>query len=489
MTASAAKAFAARAGQAYQTISKQPAAPPQNLHDAVALHRRGDLRRAEHLYRAALKVNASDFDCLHNLGLVCAQEGRLDDAVSFLRAGTRADPHSPEAHNNLGNVLAMMQRIEEAATEFRTAIALRPDFAEAYNNLANALVGRGQTSEAAQHYRQAIGLRPGYGDAHLNLGRLLSEEGELDLAETHYRHAVALGTRAAETNCHLGDLQRRRGQSQAAAASYRQAIEHAPDLAKAWLGLGHALRRLREPAEAISAYRRALLAGGDAEIIHYYLAALGAEGAPPATPRRLVNAIFDRYSERYDRHVVERLKYRTPSLLFDLVVRSQPADRLTMVDLGCGTGLAGALFRPLAATLVGIDISANMLEVARQRRVYDELACGELSDVLREQEPRFDLALAADVLVYLGDLGGLFAHVRRALAPRGCFAFSVEAPEGEEAGQDFVLRPTLRYAHSASYLRRLAQEHGFALEAIETQVLRCEREHDVNGHLVLLRRP
>jgi predicted TPR repeat methyltransferase len=286
----------------------------------------------------------------------------------------------------------------------------------------------------------------------------------------------------------LGDLQRRRGQSDAAAASYRQSIKHAPDRAEAWLGLGHVLRRLQKPAEAVAAYREALAKGADAEIIRYYLAALGAAPTPSATPQRLVSALFDRYSERYDRHVAERLKYQTPNLLFDLVARSLPAGELRIVDLGCGTGLAGALLRPLASTLVGVDISQRMLELARRRGAYDELVCGELIDFLRAQESRFDLALAADVLVYLGDLGGLFANVHRALAPGGRFAFSVEMPDGEELGRDFVLRPTLRYAHSATYLQRQAQEHGFALEAIETQVLRREDDRDVNGHLVILHR-
>ncbi|HLH95163.1 MAG TPA: tetratricopeptide repeat protein [Xanthobacteraceae bacterium] len=494
MTAVETSTSAAPAEQANKITWNQPLKPARfatrarNLHFAMALHRRGDLRKAEHLYRAVLKVDRSDFDCLHNLGLLCAQEGRLDDAVRLLRAGARQDPRSPEAHNNLANVLAMMQRHDQAAAGFRTAIALRPDFAEAHNNLANALAAQGKTEEAARHYRQAIALRPAYGDAHLNLGRMLSNEGALDSAATHYRRALALGTRPAETHCLIGDLQRRRGQADAAAASYRQAIKHAPDLVEAWLGLGHALRREQKPAEAIAVYRQALAKGADAQIIHYYLAALGAAAAPPATPRRLVSAIFDRYSARYDRHVVERLKYRTPNLLFDLVVRSLPARDLKVVDLGCGTGLAGALFRPLAGNLVGVDMSASMLELARQRGVYDELFCGELIDFLRSHRARCDLALAADVLVYLGDLGRLFACVHQTLAPGGRFVFSVEAAEGGELGQDFVLQPTLRYAHSAAYLRRQAEKHGFVFEAIEMQALRREEDRDINGHLVILRR-
>jgi predicted TPR repeat methyltransferase len=75
-----------------------------------------------------------------------------------------------------------------------------------------------------------------------------------------------------------------------------------------------------------------------------------------------------------------------------------------------------------------------MLEVARQRQIYDQLVCGELIEFLQTRaqgmaqdmagdEARvFDVALAADVLVYLGDLSGLFDEVAR-VAARGVFRF------------------------------------------------------------------
>jgi predicted TPR repeat methyltransferase len=154
------------------------------------------------------------------------------------------------------------------------------------------------------------------------------------------------------------------------------------------------------------------------------------------------------------------------------------------VDLGCGTGLSGARFRPLARTLTGVDMSAKMLEVARQRQIYDHLVCGELVEFLQAQARAHDLAVAADVFVYIGDLAPVFHEVRRALSDGGLFGFSVEA--GEE--RDFALRSTLRYAHSAAYLRRLAGDHGFVLETIDTTVIRQDGGDDVVGHIAMLRR-
>ena len=68
----------------------------------------------------------------------------------------------------------------------------------------------------------------------------------------------------------------------------------------------------------------------------------------------------------------------------------------------------GELVRPLGRTLTGIDLSANMLEKARQRQIYDHLVCCDLTAVPANARQIFDLAVAADVFVYLGDFRRYF---------------------------------------------------------------------------------
>ena len=484
----------------------------QSLHAAVLLHRQGRLREAEQLYRAVLEVNEFHFDCLHNLGLLHAQEGRFDDAVELLRAGARQDPRSVEVHNNLANVLAILKRHDEAVAGFRIAITLKPDFAEAHNNLGNALAMQGRTDEAIGHY--ALALRPGYADPHVNLGNALSEQSRLDQAAAHYRQALAIDPRLPEAHYRLGNVLGKQGRIGEATACYQQtlalepdhaeawlglgnvfdhtqryddalaAYDKAPDLAEAWLGRARILKRLNRREEAIAAYGRALAKGGDAEVIRFFLASLGAESAPAAAPRQLISWVYDQHADHYDQHMVETLKYQIPDLLFNAIEPFVPSRNLDILDLGCGTGLLGARLHPLARTLTGVDISSNMLKGARQRQIYDDLACSELLEFMQMQTRKFDLAVAADVFAYIGDLSKVFHEVAGVLKDGGIFAFSVEASEG----QDYVLRANLRYAHSAAHLRNLSREHGFILEAIESKILRREDGDDVAGHLAILRR-
>ena len=76
-------------------------------------------------------------------------------------------------------------------------------------------------------------------------------------------------------------------------------------------------------------------------------------------------------------------------------------------------------------------------------------------------------ALAADVLVYIGALDGLFPAISRVLKPRGMFAFSVEAlPEGNQSQETtqsriygYTLENSGRYRHQAAYLTEQAIEN------------------------------
>jgi predicted TPR repeat methyltransferase len=240
---------------------------------------------------------------------------------------------------------------------------------------------------------------------------------------------------------------------------------------------------LGRPQEAAASYRRALASGCSAEVIQFVLAVLGAEAVPVAIPREYITRLFDQYAGHFDDDLVGKLRYRAPDSLLEAVVRFAPRDGLDIVDLGCGTGLVGSRFRPLARTLTGVDLSASMLEVARQRQIYDHLVCSDLTEFLRKQSANFDLALAADVLIYIGDLSAVLQGVRGALRDGGFFGFSVEASED----QDFVLNTTRRFAHSKPYLRRLAADHGFVVETIEPAVLRQQVGSDVAGYLAVLR--
>ncbi len=159
---------------------------------------------------------------------------------------------------------------------------------------------------------------------------------------------------------------------------------------------------------------------------------------------------------------------------------------IDILDLGCGTGLCGRLLKPIAGRLCGVDLSKGMIEKARERGIYDQLDIGELLDVLKRSPRSFDLIVAADVFIYVGDLAEVFEAVAACLRPGGLFIFSVEAGGGERYNLTGSVR---RYTHSAPYLRRLASMCGFDEVSFAPVVVRMERGQIVPGYLPVLRLP
>jgi predicted TPR repeat methyltransferase len=208
-------------------------------------------------------------------------------------------------------------------------------------------------------------------------------------------------------------------------------------------------------------------------------------GAPP--PERMadahVAALFDVYAPSFDDSLRGFLAYRAPERLVEAVQAVLGGRReLDVLDLGCGTGLAGPLLRPLARRLEGIDLSTGMLDKAREREVYDALRAGEITAELASSTARHDLIIAVDVLVYFGALELLFARVAPRLAPGGLFAFTVE--KGTDPG--YRLQPSARYVHHLDYLRGCARAAGLRPVLEQEATLRRQAGQPVIGHVVVL---
>jgi predicted TPR repeat methyltransferase len=286
-----------------------------------------------------------------------------------------------------------------------------------------------------------------------------------------------------------------RAYPKAAEGAFREVLEREPHHLPAlrWLATLLQNRGCHDEAAAFRRRRVALEveqlgvpAAARREVEAFKLAAEGYGPQPARAPAPFVTAHFDTFAGSFDHHMRENLQYRGPELLREAMVRVQtPAGPvLDVLDIGCGTGLAGPLFRPWARQLHGVDLSAGMADRARDRRVYDHLEIGELTGTLADRPDRYDLILAADVLIYFGDVSPVLAGVRKALRPGGWFAFSAE--RGPEPG--FTLGPTGRYAHGLAYLRSAATAAGLEEVQAEEVILRLEDNGAVHAHVIVLRK-
>ncbi|MGN7955709.1 class I SAM-dependent DNA methyltransferase [Agrobacterium tumefaciens] len=284
------------------------------------------------------------------------------------------------------------------------------------------------------------------------------------------------------------------GDYPAAAELMEQALELAPRWTAGWFRFGEYHEKAGETAKAVAAYEK--VAELDTEGLfaaELKLAVLGAAETPEQPPSRYVEGLFDDYADRFETSLVEKLDYSVPQKLAELIGKAADGGVFdTIVDIGCGTGLLGVEIRTLAKRLEGFDISQNMLAKAEEKGLYHYLGQADLSLEAEASglftttlaEHRADLVAAADVMMYLGSLEAVMPLVSALLRPSGFFAFSVE-DAGDEDG--FILRESLRYAHSKSYVTDLLERTGFSLLEIRKTTIRKDAGKPLSGILFLAR--
>jgi predicted TPR repeat methyltransferase len=269
-----------------------------------------------------------------------------------------------------------------------------------------------------------------------------------------------------------------------------QTVELAPAFATAWFALGAIRDRLGDRAGAALAFQHTRqLDPDDYHGARLQLARIGAGETTPAMTQAYVRRLFDQYAARYETALTENLAYRGPAVLLEATEQvmhaaGRPFHFNSVLDLGCGTGLAGAAFRPACGRLTGVDLSAAMVANAAAKGFYDHLETADLVDFLMEEAgggAKYDLVIAADVFVYVNELSPIFSAVARVTAPGSLFAFTAET----HTGSGVKLLPTLRYAHGDSHLRDLLGSAGFSVSHLAQTSVRSEKGVPVDSLVVV----
>lgn len=416
---------------------------------AIGLQRQQHLAEAEQLYARVLEVAPRHPDALHYTGLLAHQQGRGDEAVALIEESLALAPNQADWHSNYAIVLQSRGRFDDAIDEYERAISIDPQHANAHSNLGVLLRVTGRREEAEAAYRTAIQLAPDHADAYTNLGILLNGLGRSKEASDCFCRALTLRPKHRDTrrllvlaHCMIGE------------------VDEAVELLEEWL------------AEA-----------PDDPIAAHMLAASTGRNVPSRASDAFVANTFDNFASSFEAKL-ESLSYRAPTLVADTLADAglTPDGRLVVLDAGCGTGLCGPLLRPYASRLVGVDLSGGMLEHARGKEIYTDLVQSELTEFLTAQQQAFDVIVAADTLVYFGDLAPFLRAASGALRPSGLLVFTVEHKVAQ-TGSGFGLELHGRYSHSDEYVRGALEDAGLSAD-IRRADLRMEAGEPVAGLVI-----
>ena len=467
----------------------------------------GDLDGAARVLIETIVTGKSTPEVLRLLGMIYVhQDAPVQGEVLIRRALLLSDDAAGRAA--LGDALQVQDRYPEAIKAYERAIEQDSSSATLWCNLGLAHHALGERRAARKAYNQAIQQDTDHLGAWYNLGLLRYAQGEYAGAKEAYSAALRIDPMEADVLNNLGNTEVALGDRVAAVIFYRRALSVRPDdptfarnlqLAgddlgehhdqvqdddsEWWRDVGQTLQRQGKREEAIEAYRRARQLDPTDPTASHLLDALTGEGRL-RPPDAYVEALFDNYAARFENHLVGQLGYQLPALIrwvCDEQLRFAPQ---RVLDLGCGTGLVGVELADIAAEIVGIDLSAEMIALSGKKGIYTALHQAEIAVWLAADPGQYDLITAAEVPIYLGDMAPVFPLIRRCLKPGGRFIFSTERDDRARV----VLRETGRYAHSRAGIEQDAVAAGLIVELVGKVEIRRTRTGWEDGDLFVLRR-
>ncbi len=487
---------------------------PESQNNMGNIYRQmGQLDKSRTAFDKAIQINPDMVLAYVNKALLERQQNNLNQAENLLAEALKIDPNSVQAlyqtsvQNRLNNnINSSLQYIEKAIK-----IANNIDFLFVeYGKVLNLL---GQKNDALAAFEKAIAVNRFCTDAYFEKAMLLENENP-DLAEQAYRDVLRTDVNNVAAYNNLGALLYRQNRVMEALEMYRNVFIIDPTDTKAAFNLAIALEDLGNFEEAAGLYFKVLGQKQLQSIIHLRLAnmlpkwfetdpktallyasgwvknfpdnplaihtnnALNGQSSETDIDFAYTQTFYDAFADTYDEKM-QILNCQIPQLIAQ---KTSGKTFENVLDLGCGTGLSGALLRTGSKHLTGVDMSQKMIQKAEKKHIYDALFTMDILDYLQTTSQAFDLIVAADVFCYINKLDDIIKEAHKDLTSRGTFIFTVEkAPNPDQ----IILQPNGRYQHGFDIINSALKNAGFAEITAQEVTLRQENKAPCQGYLFM----
>ena len=381
----------------------------------------------------ALELYPNSDTIRYLIGLCYLALNKENKAKDMFLEAEALNPNNPEVKLCLADILSRNNNFDEAEKRYKRLIEIDDKNYAVYNNYAEMLHRQKRLLEAMDIYRKAVIIFPSSADVSNNLGAVLRELGEYDEALGLFFNALALNPNLIEASINIWET---------LVLLSSKDEQMAKDIANNWCK--------SYPDNQFAIYAKSALEGENVE-----------------NNKVFTEKLFDNFADNYEM-VMQNLDYSAPMAIGRIAGNMEGR----IADLGCGSGLVGMAVKKDRNYLIGVDISANMLEKAKQKNIYDELLKSDIIEFL-EARNDFDWIIAADVLGYIGKLDNFIE-----LCADKKLIFSIETNNDIE---NYKIQTNGRFTHNPKYVEKLLIKNGFCDIYKEEFELRTENSIPVKS--------
>jgi len=471
---------------AYDFIQKAILLDPDNpkLHNNFGnvYNKLGKFELAIKHYQKAIQLNPYYGIAYNNIGTIYLKQNNISKAQFFLEKAINLLPQSTDPHYNLATIFSRKRLFDKALEQLDSILAIEPKNSRTLHMKAQILYQQENLNSALYYYQEFLKLEPYDTDALYNLGSIFLKLHNPQEAAKYFLRLIPLSS-DSENYYNLGIAYMEQEKHQEAIIYFEQALHINPDYIEAHNNLGAIFLKLNDHSKASSHYKEVLRIDPKNIEASYILDAINDSHHYTTAPSIYIENLFNQYAPYYDQHLTKILDSKIPYLIHKAIIEIiSEKHNLNILDLGCGTGLIGEKFHPIANTLIGIDLSEKMLEQAKQKNFYTELVLEDINNAIKKYN-NIDLVIAADTLVYIGNLEQIFYHLTTTLKPNGMFAFTIETT----SNYPYCLQKTARFAHDKKYIQDLSHKYNFDIILCNNIILRKHYNTNIEGLLYVLR--
>ena len=256
------------------------------LQKATQAYNAGQIQEADRLYTSILKAQPKHPDANHNMGILAAGVGKVEEALPFFKTALETKPSVSQFWLSYIGALINLEKLADAKAVFDLAkgkgvkgegfdqleqqlskltqlqsiinlytqgqlqqallqatemLETFPNLVVLYNIAGASNAGLSQVDAAIENYKQALKIKPDYAEVYSNMGAALKDKGDLDAAMDSYKQALKINPDYADGHYNLGNVLIDKGNVDLAINSYKKTLEIDPDHAMANVNMSNAL--------------------------------------------------------------------------------------------------------------------------------------------------------------------------------------------------------------------------------------------------------